>query len=330
VTQLTVPKKPKFGPKVASQAWWIDRIKDKEGPKYLKYWTHYTDYQIGQFKALAEYDYFVLGEGIETEGAPDFGLELDYPVKLVGKPFWVEWSTLEFKEYKLWTWIQASIALERTLGERTITWFNYFSIESNQVQAKELLAPFRKESQKVFDTFLEQEYTSVYPNTSSISTIEFDPPRGSIYRDLYINRTIQDSRYIPITEDGLVIRKKFLKYYRELGVAVLLPTVKPATPGLSATTTSSASNPFSSSDSSSLSDALVDMLRPVSPLESTPKIREEDFSWICSWIRWHLRITSLLGSPGLPVCFLNLLQHFSIQCRFMSLSSLTANSPVRT
>jgi hypothetical protein len=100
-------------------------------------------------------------------------------------------------------------------GERTITWFNYISIESNQVQAKELLAPFRRESQKVFNTFLEQEYTSVYPNTSSISTIEFDPPRGSTYRDLYINRTIQDSRYIPITEDGLVISKKFLKYYLE-------------------------------------------------------------------------------------------------------------------
>jgi hypothetical protein len=87
VTQLVVSKKPRFGPKVASQAWWIDRIKDREGPKYLTYWTHFTDYQIGQFKTLAEYDYFVLGKGIETEGAPDFGLELDYPVKLVGKPF---------------------------------------------------------------------------------------------------------------------------------------------------------------------------------------------------------------------------------------------------
>jgi len=215
VTQLVVLKKPRFGPKVASQAWWIDRIKQKEGPKYLKYWTHHTDYQIGQFKTLAEYDYFVLGEGIETQGAPDFELELEYPVKLVGKPFWVDWSTLEFKDYKLWTWIQAARALERPLGEGTVTWFNYFSIESNQVQAKELLAPFRKESQKEFDILLEQEYDWVYPNTSSISTIEFDPTRGSIYKDLYINRTIQDSRYIPTTEGGLVIRKRFLKYYLE-------------------------------------------------------------------------------------------------------------------
>jgi hypothetical protein len=164
---------------------------------------------------LAEFDYFVLGEGIETQGAPDFGLDLEYPVKLVGKPFWVDWSTLEFKDYKLWTWIQAARALERTLSEGTVTWFNYFSIESNQVQAKELLAPFRKESQKAFDTFLEQEYTSVYPNTKSISTIEFDTPREVIYKDLYINSTLQDSRYIPITESSLVIRKRFLKYYLE-------------------------------------------------------------------------------------------------------------------
>jgi hypothetical protein len=164
---------------------------------------------------LAEFDYFVLGEGIETQGAPDFGLDLEYPVKLVGKPFWVDWSTLEFKDYKLWTWIQAARALERTLSEGTVTWFNYFSIESNQVQAKELLAPFRKESQKAFDTFLEQEYTSVYPNTKSISTIEFNTPREVIYKDLYINSTLQDSRYIPITESSLVIRKRFLKYYLE-------------------------------------------------------------------------------------------------------------------
>jgi hypothetical protein len=122
---------------------------------------------------------------------------------------------LEFQDFKLWTWIQGSIALERPLGEKTVSWYNYFSIEKNQVQAKELLAPFRKESQKEFDTLLEQEYEFAYPNTSSISTIEFDLPRGSIYKDLYINRTIQDSRYIPHTEGGLVIRKKFLKYYLE-------------------------------------------------------------------------------------------------------------------
>ena len=36
-----------------------------------------------------------------------------------------------------------------------------------------------------------------------------------MYKDLSINHAIQDSRFIPITEEGLVIRKKFLKYYLE-------------------------------------------------------------------------------------------------------------------
>jgi hypothetical protein len=36
-----------------------------------------------------------------------------------------------------------------------------------------------------------------------------------LYKDLKINRTIQDSRFIPITENGLVIRKRFLNYYLE-------------------------------------------------------------------------------------------------------------------
>jgi hypothetical protein len=144
--QLAVSKKPRLGPKVCSQAWWIDQIKKVEGPKYLKYWTHYSDFEIGKFRALAEYNYFILGEGIETQGAPDFGLNLEYPIKLVGKPFWVDLSTLVYKDYRLWTWIQVAKTLERPLSDQTITWFNYFSIESNQVEAKELLAPFRKEN----------------------------------------------------------------------------------------------------------------------------------------------------------------------------------------
>jgi len=213
--QLTVSKKPRLGPKICSQAWWIDRIKRVEGPKYLQYWTHYSDFEIGQFRALAAHDYFVLGEGIETQGAPDFGLNLDYPIKLVGKPFWVNISTLVYKDYRLWTWIQVAKTLERPLSDQTITWFNYFSIESNQVEAKEFLAPFRKENQKKFDIYLEWEHDGVYPNTNPISTIEFDPPRGALCRDLSINHTLQDSRFIPITEEGLVIRTKFLKYYLE-------------------------------------------------------------------------------------------------------------------
>jgi hypothetical protein len=111
-----------------------------------------------------------------------------------------------FNGLKLWTWIQPAKALDKPISEETDTWFNYYSIESNQVEAKKLLAPIRKENQK--------EYDSVPPNTNSINSIEFEVPRGNQYKTL--NCTLQDSRSILITENGLVIRKKPLKYYLEL------------------------------------------------------------------------------------------------------------------
>ncbi len=58
----------RFGPKVASRDWWIERIKITNLD--TSYWTHFTKYQIAQFKTLAELDYQVLGERVRTEGAP--------------------------------------------------------------------------------------------------------------------------------------------------------------------------------------------------------------------------------------------------------------------
>jgi hypothetical protein len=137
--QLAIPsKRTRFGPKVASRDWWIKRIKITQ-PKYTNYWTHFTKYQIAQFKALAELDYQVLGERVSTEGAPDSGLAREY---------------------------QATKVLDLPISEQAETWFNYFSIESNQIKAKELLDPFRKENQKEFNFLLQEEYNQVFPNAS--------------------------------------------------------------------------------------------------------------------------------------------------------------------
>jgi hypothetical protein len=140
-------------------------------------------------------------------------LNLEYPIKLVGKPFWATLETLLYKNFRLWTWIQVTKALERPISDQTDTWSHYFSIESNQVKAKELLTPFREENQKEFDILLEEEYNDVYPTISSVSSVEFEIPRGDLYKTLNINCTLQDSRFILITESGLVIRKRFIKYY---------------------------------------------------------------------------------------------------------------------
>ncbi len=212
-TQLAIPnKKTRFGPKVASRNGWIERIKIAQ-PQYTSYWTHYTKYQIGQFKALAELDYQVLGERVSTKGAPDSGLARKYPIKLTEKPFWLTWDYKTFKDFKLWTWLQVTKPLDLPISEQAEIWFNYFSIESNQVKAKELLDPFRKENQKVFNFLLQEEYNLVFPTASRISSIRFNMPLEDPFEDLEINNTLQDSRLIPITQAGEPIRKTFFRQY---------------------------------------------------------------------------------------------------------------------
>jgi hypothetical protein len=40
-------------------------------------------------------------------------------------------------------------------------------------------------------------------------------PTGDPFEDLIINNTLQDSRFIPITQEGNSIRKRFIKQYLE-------------------------------------------------------------------------------------------------------------------
>jgi hypothetical protein len=213
-TQPAIPnKRTRFGPKVASRDWWIKRIKITK--PQVSYWTHFTKYQIGQFKALAELDYQVLGERVSTEGALDFGLARQYPSKLMEKPFWLTWDYKTFKDFKLWSCLQATKALDLPISEQAETWFNYFSIQSNQVKAKELLDPFRKEKQKEFDFLLQEEYNLVFPTASTINSVRFNTPSGDPCEDLEINDTLQYSRLIPLTQAGEPIRKRFIKQYLE-------------------------------------------------------------------------------------------------------------------
>jgi len=211
-SQLTIPnKKAKLGPNIASRGWWIEQIKASKPA--TNYWSHFTKYQIAQFKVLAELDYQVLGARVSTQGAPDSGLAVKYPIKLEEKPFWVTWEYKTFKDFKLWTWLQASKQLDLPISEQAETWFNYFSIESNQIKAKELLDPFRKENRKEFDFHLQAEYDLVYPTARPISSIQFTVPSEEPFTDLEINEYIQDSRLIPITQTGDHIRRDFLRHY---------------------------------------------------------------------------------------------------------------------
>jgi hypothetical protein len=86
-------------------------------------------------------------------------------------------------------------------------------IESNQIKAKELLDPFRKENQKEFDFLLQEEYNLVFPTARRISSVNFTVPSGDPFEDLEINETLQDSRLTPLTEAGEPIRKRLIKQY---------------------------------------------------------------------------------------------------------------------
>jgi hypothetical protein len=120
----------------------------------------------------------VLGERVRTEGAPDSGLAVMYPPKLEQQPSWLTWDYKTYKDFKLWTLLQAIKALDLPVGEKTETWYNYFSIQGNQIKAKELLDPFRKENQKEFDIQLQDEYNLVFSSASRISSVRYTVPSG--------------------------------------------------------------------------------------------------------------------------------------------------------
>ena len=85
----------------------------------------------------------------------------------------------------------------------------------NQIKAKELLDPFRKENKKQFDILLQQEYESVYPTARCNCSIHYDVPDQDPFEDLEINTHLQDSRLIPVTQAGDTINREFLKHYLE-------------------------------------------------------------------------------------------------------------------
>ena len=105
--------------------------------------------------------------------------------------------------------------MDLPIDEKAETWFNYFSIENNQVKAKELLDPFRKENKKQFDIILQQEYECVYPTARRICSIHYDIPDQDPFEDLEINTHLQDSRLIPVTQAGDINSRDFLKHYLE-------------------------------------------------------------------------------------------------------------------
>jgi len=211
-------KKPRFGPKVATQAWWIERIREDPTYQYTEEWAKHSEYQVAKWKILAELDYKVAGTSI-LKGAPGPGQA--YPPKIEVKPFWFKpLIGADFRDYKLWSWLEATKSLGLTVSEEADKWYKHTSTEDLKEGAIKLLGIFKEEFAPELDDYQESEYSSVYPTTPLIKSIVLDILVGPIYK--YLNKTIKDSSYFPTTESGQVIKKKYLKVYLEERLAEYL------------------------------------------------------------------------------------------------------------
>jgi hypothetical protein len=134
-------KKPKFGPKVATQAWWIEEIKKDPIYQYTEEWAKHSEYQVARWKILAELDYKVLGTSI-LRGAP--GLGQTYPPKIVYKPFWFKpICGVDWLEFKVWSWLEATKSLGLPISEEADKWYKHISTEDLKEGAIKLLGIFK-------------------------------------------------------------------------------------------------------------------------------------------------------------------------------------------
>jgi len=197
-------KKPRFGPKVATQTWWIEIIKEDPLYQFMEEWAKHW-----------ELDNKVLGTSI-LRGAP--GLGQVYPPKIEVKPFWFKpLFGVDFRDFKLWSWLEATKSLSLPISEEADKWYKHISTEDLKEGAIKLLGIFKEEFSPKLDGYQESEYSCVYPTTPLIESIVLDIPVGSSYK--YLNNTIS---YFPTTESGLVIKKKYLKVYLEERLAEYL------------------------------------------------------------------------------------------------------------
>jgi hypothetical protein len=222
VSQLKIAegsnKKPRFGPKVATQAWWIENIRKDPIYQYTEEWAKHSEYQVARWKILAELDYKVLGTDI-LRGAP--GLGQKYPPKIVYKPFWFKpICGVDWPEFKLWSWLEATKSLGLPISEEADKWYKHISTEDLKEGAIKLLGIFKAETSPVLED--DSEYELVYPTTPLIDSIILDIPVGPYYK--YLNKIIKDRNHFPITgcQGSWVIRKKFLKVYLEERLAEYL------------------------------------------------------------------------------------------------------------
>ena len=155
MSQLNIPtKKPRFGPKVATQAWWIDRIKQDptyQQPRELFNSPAFSKEQVESYLLAAKQDFNQLGS--TTNG------KIQYPPKASYLPFYYKpVGNLPYSEFRIWTWLEAAQALEAPISQGAQNWYKYITTHQIKEEATNFLGIFRSENKKPFDILLEEEY----------------------------------------------------------------------------------------------------------------------------------------------------------------------------
>jgi hypothetical protein len=67
---------------------------------------------------------------------PDFEQDLFYPPKAFLKPFWLKpFGDLSWKDFKIWSWLEASKAAGKPISEEASLWSSYLAIKENKEEA---------------------------------------------------------------------------------------------------------------------------------------------------------------------------------------------------
>jgi hypothetical protein len=141
--------------------------------------------------------------------------QVTYPTRLNQKPYYFEKvGTLEWKDFRLYSWLNTTKALNLPLSSEAITWLEYLSTKGNQVAAAHFLDRFREENQIPFDILQEEEYNTGPQQPPLISSVKLNIPKGEWFKGL--NNSLQDDRYIPTIDCWqVVIKPWYIKIYLE-------------------------------------------------------------------------------------------------------------------
>jgi hypothetical protein len=217
-------KKPKIEFVPGSSAWYkADIIKNH--PK--KYRSTQLTYDILRNRAVAQLDYFTLGQKID--GAPDTKIEdlthlgyskKDiYPLALDYTPHW--WKPLDCigaEDYFVWNWIDTCGRLDLPISKQTKQWRDWVETQELHLARHEVLKKFQEHTYKrEYDP--EIQYTLLIANLNpkvTINQVTFDTNKVKLPGTLhFINNKVFDLRAIPVTEKGEDINPVFIKLYLE-------------------------------------------------------------------------------------------------------------------